>query len=202
MVKLHTVAVGLGATLLIVSACSDDGGVGGEPDAAPDVFDAMMVDASVDALGGTCRSSAECSPDEGCVGPNDVFCGVPPQEGCMDAGECGPGSTCHVIPDSCSADGFGSECGPLCNPGDVCGDNMECNPDGACRPLACDQPAVDCRPSEVCDPASIDPAGPVHGIDRGCENITCADDGPCPTGAVCVNGYCQDGPGMCSPPAA
>ena len=92
-------------------------------------------------------------------------------------------------------------CGPTCPQGDACGNNLVCDADGACRPLPCDDPAVECRPSEVCDPASIDPAGPVHGIDHGCANVACADDGPCQGATVCVNGYCQDGPGACSLPA-
>lgn len=174
----------------LLTGCSDDGNGGPDSDAG---IDAPMPE-------GTCRGFADCPPDESCAGPNDVACGIPPQEGCMSDGDCQLGEVCNVIPDSCSADGFGSECGQSCTPGDPCGDNLICAENSACRPIACDQPGIECRPSEICDPASIDPAGPVYDIDRGCENITCTDDGPCPGATVCVNGYCQDGLGMCSPP--
>ena len=188
--KLLLAAMCAAATAL--SGCSDDGDTGGPMDAA------VAIDAPAD---GTCRSFAECPPDEFCLGPNDVNCGVPPQEGCFGDGDCLAGDLCHVIFDSCSGDGFGSMCGPPCNPGEACGDNMVCNADGACRPLGCDDPLVECSPSQVCDPASIDPAGPVYDIDRGCESIACMDDNPCPGMSACVNGRCQDGLGVCSLPA-
>ena len=195
--KLMTIAMCAG--IFWLSGCSDDGDDGGAMDAATANDAALESDAPAD---GTCRASANCPPDEGCVGPNDVNCGVPPQEGCFGDGDCQVGDVCHVISDSCSGDGFGSMCGPACNPGDACGDNMLCNADGACRPLACDDPLVDCRPSQMCDPTTIDPTGAVYDIHRGCASISCVDDTPCPDSTVCVNGRCQDGPGVCSPPAA
>jgi hypothetical protein len=38
---------------------------------------------------------------------------------------------------------------------------------------------------------------PVHARTSGCVNIECMADGVCPTGKVCVTGYCQDGLGTC-----
>ena len=94
--------IALASSLVMSTACSDDGddGDGGVPDAA------VLIDAPVGD--GTCRMGGDCPPGESCVGPNDVFCGIAPQEGCFDDGECLGGDVCHVISDNCSADGFGS----------------------------------------------------------------------------------------------
>lgn len=170
--------------------CIGCGGSGAGGDASPP-----------DAAETGCRSSADCSaPQEGCVGPNDVFCGIPPREECAGDQDCGAGTVCHAIPDSCSVDGIGSSCNAPCSPGQ-CGDGFVCAATGQCMPVACDDQEFDCSPSEICDPSSIDPSLPVHAITHGCTVIPCQDDAPCPSATVCVNGYCQDGPGTCSPPA-
>ena len=171
--------------LACVIACGDDGA--GDADAGGD---------------GSCRDSVECAPDEGCVGPDDVFCGIPPRQECNDDQACFAGTVCHVVADSCNATGIGSMCDVPCNPGDACGPAMVCNAEGACRALACDDPLYDCRPGQTCGQAPSDPATPVWDLHRGCENILCSDDGGCPDDTVCVNGNCQQGPGVCSPPAA
>lgn len=191
MIRLTSLSPVAALALLFSMGCGDDGG---SPVDAP-----VAIDAPVAA---GCRDSAGCPLDEGCVGPNDTVCGVPPQEQCASSADCPNGDTCHAMYDSCSPDGVGSMCAPACTPGEVCGDGFVCNADGACMPVACDDPAYDCRGSEVCDPGSIDLTGPVHAVTHGCTIVACAgdDDTPCPGDSVCVNNYCQDGLGTCSPP--
>jgi hypothetical protein len=161
-----------------------------------------VPDAALDAADEGCRDSTECTGSTFCVGPNDVNCGIPPREECQIDQDCAaPGDVCHAIADSCSGDGVGSFCGPPCTQPDECGAGFTCDAQGACRPIACDAAEFECRPSEICDPSSVDPGAPVPEITHGCVNIQCADDAPCPGATVCVNGYCQDGPGVCSLPA-
>lgn len=152
--------------------------------------------------GGTCRGADECTGAESCVGPNDVVCGIPPQEQCQTDQDCPAGDVCHAIGDTCSPDGVGSRCGAPCIADDgSCGQDFQCGPQGACMPIPCDDAGFACRPSETCDPSSIDTNAPVHGITHGCAIIPCKGDTACPDQTVCVNGYCQDGLGSCALPA-
>lgn len=150
---------------------------------------------------GGCRSSNECPPDEGCVGPEDTFCGIPPQEECLSSADCAAGDICHSMFDGCSPDGVGSRCGAPCTQDSECGDaKLVCGPDGSCAPMACDVPGAECLTTQTCDAASIDPnAAPSERTD-GCKNVACQSDAGCSSGA-CVNGYCQTGVGACMPPA-
>ncbi len=186
--------------LISIIVCSCGGGDDNTIDATAGAPDAAETSGDA-APEGTCRDNTACADDESCIGPNDTNCGIPPQEGCSDIQGCANGDACHAIPDSCSPDGVGSMCGPACAPGDDCGDGFACAPDGACRPIPCDQPGHECRPSETCDTASIDLNGAVHEITHGCVTVPCTDDNVCANDTVCVNGYCQAGPGMCSLPA-
>ena len=150
---------------------------------------------------GGCHDSSVCGPAEGCVGPEDINCGIPPQEQCFSNADCPSGDVCHSIPDSCSPDHVGSQCGPACAQDLDCGDGFACGAGGSCAPLACDAPGSGCLPSQTCDPASIDPNAQASQRTDGCLKITCQNDGMCPTSTVCVNSYCQTGLGVCSPPA-
>jgi len=150
---------------------------------------------------GGCHDSSVCGPSEGCIGPEDINCGIPPQEQCFSNADCPGGDVCHSIPDSCSPDHVGSQCGPACAQDSDCGDGFACGSGGSCAPLACDTPGSGCLPSQTCDPASIDPSAPASQRTTGCQKITCQSDGMCPTSTVCVNGYCQTGLGVCMPPA-
>lgn len=151
---------------------------------------------------GGCRASSECPEGEGCVGPEDSFCGVPPQEECLSNAECGAGNVCHSMADGCSPDGVGSRCGAPCTQDSECGDaKFVCGPGGSCAPAACDQTGAECLSSQTCDTGSIDPNAAPADRSNGCEKITCASDATCPSGGACVNGYCQTGLGACMPPA-
>lgn len=149
---------------------------------------------------GGCRDSSVCGPAEGCVGPEDINCGIPPQEQCASNADCPGGAVCHSISDSCSPDHVGSQCGAACSQDSECG-GFACGPGGSCAPVACDEPGFECLPSQTCDPGSIDPNAPPSERTNGCQTIPCQSDGMCPASTVCVNGYCQTGLGVCMPPA-
>lgn len=164
------------------------------PDAASPTPDAGNPDPG-------CRSHTECTePGELCAGPNDLACGIPPQEECNTDQDCADGSVCHAIADSCSADRVGSRCDAPCTAENGCDTGFRCGPGNACEPIPCDDLEFQCRPSELCEPTPAQPGTPVHQIAHGCATIACENDQPCPDQTTCVNGYCQDGPGTCMPP--
>ena len=177
--------------LLGVSACGDDDDDDADPDAGM---------AEVDAQTG-CRGRGDCDQASGlsCYGPDDTHCGIPPHEECASDLDCGEGSVCHAIFDSCSPDDIGSMCDSPCE-GDACGPGFVCTPAAHCEPAPCGENA-DCAQPQTCDPSSVDRDGPVHAITSGCVAIPCGNDLGCPTDTFCVNGRCQSAIGTCSPPA-
>jgi hypothetical protein len=154
--------------------------------------------------GGTsgCHDSSVCQDFESCVGPEDVACGIPPQEECFLSTDCQMqnGFVCHSMFDSCSPDHVGSSCGPVCNQDADCGTNFVCSLVGSCAPAPCDAPGMGCLPSQTCDPSTIDPAAAAPDRTNGCVKIGCQTDDTCPNSTVCVNAYCQTGLGTCLPP--
>jgi hypothetical protein len=150
----------------------------------------------VDGGGRGCRDHKECRSGYYCAGPNDrMGCGVPPREQCGDSSECGAGAVCHAMWDGCSPDGVGSQCGPDCT-AMSCGPGFRCGAKKACEPVPCDE-GFTCPSHQRCDPAVAHAMGPVHTRTSGCVNIACTADASCPSGKVCVNAICQDGPGTC-----
>lgn len=167
---------------LLLLACGDDGSDGG-------------------GVGARCNAHADCDQDLACAGPNDhPGCGIPPREQCTDDSTCG-GDRCHVIPDPCSVDGFGTECRSACTGDGNCGAGFRCD-NGACRAILCDAGAgVTCAGREVCDPARITAATPLWDHTDGCFPVACTSDDACGERA-CVNGECQDTRGTCVEPIA
>ena len=173
-------SIGLSTLLLLASgfaACGDDG-------------------VSLGLEGDPCRDSSACSGALVCDGPDEPqACGVAPEEECADDADClTAGTVCHAIADSCSADGVGSRCGPVCT-ADSCDVGFRCNAGGACEAIPCDEGTA-CDPWETCDPTfSGDTA--VFSRTAGCRTIECSADAECPDSAVCVNLICQSGTGSC-----
>jgi hypothetical protein len=147
-----------------------------------------------------CRSNADCvEPGEECIdrdAPN--VCGVPPRENCSGQADCMAELRCHAIADSCSHDGVGSECAPPCTSDGACGQGFRCGDDGACVAVTCTE-GFSCEPWQACDVGAID-TPVVHERHHGCVATTCARDADCPDALVCVNAYCQTGPGACGEP--
>jgi hypothetical protein len=148
-----------------------------------------------------CRNSAECSPTGPstlvCLGPDDpaLPCGIPPQEECTSAENCGGSEVCHAISDNCSPDGFGSICASPCGSDVECGPGLTCAA-GACSVVTCvDDPSL-CSAWEACDASVLSATPGVLGQTSGCVAISCTDDSPCGGGA-CVNDICQRGTGEC-----
>jgi hypothetical protein len=195
------------SVILLSTACGSSDPVAdaapGTPDAAVPVFDAAGPDAEM-LPPGACRSQADCSPGGNiCYGPNDPMCGIPPQEECDDDGSCNKGQVCHSIPDSCSPDDVGSQCGFPCVGGGApaCGQGFVCDGTGHCRAQPCGgKGGFTCPVSQACVPTTIDPNLPAHEQTHGCVIASCTTDATCPTDTRCVNGRCQDGFGTCSPP--
>jgi hypothetical protein len=158
------------------------------------------TDSGTATTGAPCASGAVCTGDAVCLGPDtsDVGCGVPPMEFCAGDADCG-GLRCHAVVDSCSPDGFGSDCAAACDPAsNPCAPGLVCAA-GACVVETCvDQPAV-CAPWQVCDPAAAGVLAPVWEQSTGCVFVACTDDAVCGGGA-CVNGLCQSGLGVCGEP--
>jgi hypothetical protein len=148
-----------------------------------------------------CASIADCADGEECLGPNaPQVCGIGPQEGCASSADCGTGTACHAVPDDCSPDGIGSQCGAPCDAAyQGCAEDFTCT-DGACVADSCAD-GFPCPSHQACDPSTSGVETPVYDHTHGCVDMTCADDGGCPLGA-CVNGICQDGPGSCVVPVA
>jgi hypothetical protein len=149
--------------------------------------------------GSECRAAGDCDLGLACAGPNDPQpCGVPPREACAGDANCtAAGDRCHVIADSCSPDGFGSECRPACSGDPQCGEGMRCS-SGVCVAILCNA-GFTCAAREVCDPGRISSATPVFDRHHGCFPIACTSDEIC-AGRSCVNGSCQDRPGTCVVP--
>lgn len=146
---------------------------------------------------GSCDVNDDCDSGYYCRGPNHPnACGVPPREACVWDADCAIGLTCHTINDSCSPDGFGSECTTPCTTA-TCGAEFRCNAGGACEPIACDE-GFACPSWQRCDPMVAHATGPMHARTHGCVNIVCTNDKVCPAGKSCVTGFCQEGPGSCT----
>jgi hypothetical protein len=147
--------------------------------------------------GDSCRTNDDCSGDLYCRGPNQPnVCGIPAREFCASDADCPMGDLCYAISDVCSSDGIGSECNAPCTANN-CGPGFRCNAGGACEPIPCDE-GFTCPSWQKCDPAvAHDPSASVHARTSGCVNITCSDDTACPSGKICVTGYCQEGSGTC-----
>ncbi len=147
--------------------------------------------------GDSCRAKDDCDSDLYCRGPNQPnVCGVPPREFCASDPDCPMGTVCHAIWDGCSSDAIGSECNPPCT-SNSCGPDFRCNAGGTCESIPCDE-GFTCPTWQKCDPlVAHDASLPIHARTSGCVNITCTDDTACPSGKVCVTGYCQDGLGAC-----
>lgn len=146
--------------------------------------------------GDSCITNDDCKSGYYCRGPNQAnACGIPPREQCASDTDCPMGTVCHAIVDSCSEDGVGSECLPACM-GNSCGPGFRCNAGGACEPVPCDE-GFTCPTHQKCDSAVAHAAGPMASRTNGCVNITCSDDNACPSGKVCVTGFCQDAEGSC-----
>ncbi len=148
--------------------------------------------------GDSCRNDTDCGTDLYCYGPNlGNVCGMPPREFCATDTDCFMNGVCHAVWDGCSTDSIGSECKPPCIDDMGCGPDYRCNASGACEPRACDE-GITCPDRQKCDAAiAHDTSLPMHARSSGCVNIDCADDGACPSGKSCVQGYCQDGLGTC-----
>ena len=148
-------------------------------------------------VGSSCRSTSDCSGDLECSGPSEPqVCGIGPQEGCMTDADCGTGMVCHAIADGCSPDGVGARCDAPCTTDPSCGTGFRCGAGGACETVPCDEGYV-CADHLQCDPSIPHGTGPVHARTQGCVIVTCTSDSACATGAACVNGWCQSGPGTC-----
>lgn len=159
------------------------------------VLQLLLCAACSGGPGSSCRSSGECTSGLACAGPDDPHaCGIPPRQGCAATSDC-QGEVCSAIYDPCSPTGVGSECRPRCS-GGSCAPGFRCNAGGACEPLPCDE-GYRCPAYQRCDPAAAHAKGPVYRVTQGCVNIACTADAECPATRVCVNGFCQDGPGTC-----
>ncbi|HRI70070.1 MAG TPA: hypothetical protein PK156_37830 [Polyangium sp.] len=146
--------------------------------------------------GDSCTENSDCNSGYYCRGPNQPnACGIPPREFCASDTDCSMGTVCHVIFDSCSSDGLGSECLPPCT-AMSCGQGLRCNAAGACETIPCDE-GFTCPDRQRCDSAVAHASVPVSAQTNGCVNITCSNDTACPAGKFCVTGYCQDGEGSC-----
>lgn len=147
--------------------------------------------------GDSCRVKDDCDSDFYCRGPNQpTVCGVPPRDFCASDPDCPMGTVCHAIFDGCSTDAIGSECNQPCTANN-CNTGFRCNAGGACEPIPCDE-GFTCPSWQKCDPTiAHDLSVPVHARATGCVNMTCTDDKACPSGKLCVTGYCQEGLGVC-----
>ena len=160
-------------------------------------FALALCDPAAIVEGAACQGRSDCPTDYICAGPDDPgVCGIPPLEACANAAECGEDISCHAIPDSCSPDGVGSECGEDCTE-DSCADGFTCS-GGACRAILCTEGFV-CPDHQTCDTAGITDDMVVHERTHGCVDVTCASTADCGSGHSCVNGICQSGPGVCQP---
>jgi hypothetical protein len=158
------------------------------------VFGFVMSSCGSD--GASCSENAECSDGYYCRGPNHPnACGIPPREICASDTDCPMGTVCHAVYDSCSPDNLGSECFPPCTTSS-CGPGFRCNATGACETIPCDE-GFTCPERQKCDPAVAHASVPMFSKTNGCVDITCSNDSACPTGKVCVTGFCQDGAGAC-----
>lgn len=150
-------------------------------------------------VGDACHQSDECQAGLSCIGANFwLGCGIPPRELCAQDSDCPMGTVCHAIKDSCSHDGWGSECAPPC-PMNSCPPGLRCGPNGACEPIPCND-GYTCPARQQCDPTLAYPPLPVASRANGCIDIPCVNDTDCPAGKPCVNQICQDGLGHCAEP--
>ena len=149
--------------------------------------------------GSTCNATADCDTGLDCAGPDDpAVCGIAPRQECQSDTDCQVVDTyCHVIADSCSPDGVGSECRPACTGDAACGTGFRCDANH-CIAIACDA-GFACADREACDPSRITNATPIYDRHHGCFAVACTTDAICDAGA-CVNGTCQDGLGTCEKP--
>lgn len=181
---MHTLA------LLLLLAC------GSTPSGDGDDTDSGTHTATTDSTPTACASQADCPADLICQGPNEPqACGIGPMEECAVPEDCADDNRCHTVIDSCSPDGFGSECAPACTP-ESCGEDFICDA-GACRAIPCAVQADICPPWQTCDPTSLPIETPIYDQHHGCVDITCTIDDDCPTVLFCVNATCQESPGEC-----
>lgn len=145
-----------------------------------------------------CTSSLECEGGIPCVPagspPGCGICREPVRE-CESDADCGVAGTCVETSAPCSCGGPDSACAPDCRTAesDPCGEGSRCGTDGHCRPISC-LDGHSCPANMRC---TEDGPSPPDG--HGCSRIACSVASDCDCG-VCMDGLCQDGPGVCMPP--
>lgn len=146
-----------------------------------------------------CTSSADCEGGIACRPPSarDV-CGIcrPSSRECEADADCGPGGVCAERELPCSCEG---EPDTICTidcrtaESDPCAAGERCSTeDGHCRAISCAEGWA-CALNERCTPGAG--ASDAH----GCARLECDDASDCDCGA-CIDGRCEDGPGVCMPP--
>lgn len=147
-----------------------------------------------------CTSSADCPAGIACRPPSGPApCGIcrPTSRECEADAECGPGRVCaeHAEPCACSGD-LSTVCTVDCRSAESepCAAGERCSvSDGRCRAISCTEGWA-CALNERCTPGA-DAATDAH----GCSRLECGDASDCDCG-VCIEGRCEDGPGLCMPP--
>lgn len=145
-----------------------------------------------------CRSSDDCEGGIGCTPPGAPqvcgACRIATRE-CEEDADCGPGGVCTTRELPCACDQPDTVCAIDCRTAesDPCAAGERCASDGHCRAIPCTE-SWECAPNTRCDP-SVDAATDAH----GCARMTCESAADCDCG-VCMDGICQDGPGVCMPP--
>jgi hypothetical protein len=138
---------------------------------------------------GKCRDAEDCKGGEQCLPPGTTpGCGtcIDPPNPCNADADCGAmGAIC--VPAQCACQGE-KTCQPGCTSSSTCGVGETCEPDYHCRPSICAQ-QIDCPVNFLCPPT----------LNSRCERRTCKVDPECDVG-YCVEGFCFDVPGNCTPP--
>lgn len=144
-----------------------------------------------------CTSSSDCESFPCAPAGTPRGCGIcrEPVRACEDDAGCAPGQVCVEETDPCSCGGAGTACVMDCRTAesDPCGEEARCGASGACEVIDCGAGWA-CPLNTRCHAAS-DGARDAH----GCGRIACDAASDCDCG-VCMDGVCQDGPGVCLPP--
>lgn len=141
--------------------------------------------------GGKCHKQLDCGNGETCLPPGSPdacgTCLVPPAT-CNSDAECaanGPASICEPAHCACSGQ---KSCTDGCTSSASCGVGESCEADHRCKPSVCAQ-QLDCPTNFLCPPV----------LDSRCTRRTCTVDPECDVG-YCVEGFCYDVLGQCTPP--
>ena len=145
---------------------------------------------------GSCHRESDCrSAFEACLAPGEFGgCGVcmTPEALCASSADCAGTDVCFFYRPVCSCGGDASECRPRCT-ATSCGEGESCDmTSGLCGPTSCTA-GFACPRHNACRPDSAlaDP--------HDCLRDSCTVDGDCGCGSACVDGFCYDALGTCTP---